>query len=152
MPSNTKTATKRRAKSPAPQTSSVSSTTSTAPVPHDLSPQELDLVQEAATVQDEAGAPAGDAPSPTMTPPQLGGATTASSAGISGQKVVALWAEQTNRNAWAYLQTDGWKKFSTLTDTGSTTLTLLGAHARATGHAPDAALDADGRIGTMYVW
>jgi hypothetical protein len=160
MPSSTRTRTSRartNKNSPgsaaAPVEADVRTATS-APAPHDLSQQELDLVQD--TLSREADTVALDGPgaAPTMTPPQLGGAATASSAGagISGQKVVALWAEQTNRNAWAYLQTAGWKKLSTLTDTGSTTMTLLAAHARATGSAPDLAVDSAGVIGTMYVW
>jgi hypothetical protein len=160
MPSSTKTRTSRARTSktsasaaPAPGKAEIC-TAAGAPAPHDLSEQEQDLVQDTVTDQVDTVALDGSGPAPTMTPPQLGGAASATSAraGLSGQKVVALWAEQSNRNAWAHLQTAGWKKLSTLTDTGSTTMTPLAAHARATGSAPDLAVDSAGVIGTMYVW
>ena len=89
-----------------------------------------------------------------MAPPGTASSVTASAAGltISGQKVKALWADQANRNSWAYLETAGWKRLSTLSDNGSTNMTLLAGHARATGHAPYANEEPAGTLAHMYVW
>lgn len=133
----------------------------TAPAPHALSDAELKLLSGDAGQGDghvDGQAAAAMGPAPTMAPPQAAGGLTSAglptSAGtpITGQKVVATYAEQSNRNAWAYLQTAGWKKLSDLTDTGSTTMTLLAAHARATGSAPYVDESPAGTIGTLYVW
>ncbi|MDN5798222.1 MAG: hypothetical protein L0H79_21085 [Intrasporangium sp.] len=128
--------------------------TADAPQPHPLSDEELRLLVGDATQVDGASAAAATGPAPTMEPPQAATSGPPASAGtpITGQKVVATYAEQTNRNAWAYLATAGWKKLSDLTDTGSTTMTLLAAHARATGTAPYVDENPAGTIGTLYVW
>ena len=123
--------------------------------PHDLSPAELDLVHGAVAGNTSGQVAAGYTGSvPTMSPPGTAGGTVAQAAGatISGQKVTSLWAEATNRNSWAHLETAGWKKLSPLTDTGSTTLTLLAAHARAAQSAPYLSENPAGTIDVMYVW
>jgi hypothetical protein len=124
-----------------------------APVPHALTEEETQLLS-AAVATGGTLVTDGVTAVPTMAPPLVDAAATVNAVGtaISGQKVVATWAEQSNRNAWAYLQTAGWKKLSPLTDTGSTTMTLLAAHARATGSAPYADENPAGTIGTLYVW
>ena len=122
------------------------------PPPHPLTDEELRLLT-GAVQQSGTGVTAVAGPAPTMAPPQ---ATTdlpaAVGTPITGQTVVATYAEQSNRNAWAYLSTAGWRKLSDLTDTGSTTMTLLAAHARATGSAPYVDENPAGTIGTLYVW
>ena len=121
------------------------------PVPHPLSKEELQFVTVTAAEAGEAASTDAAGPPPAMAPPQAGTSANAGVA-ITGKRVLATWAEQTNRNAWAYLETAGWKKLSPLTDTGSTTMTLLAAHARATGSAPFADEDPAGTIGVLYVW
>ncbi|MEP6528070.1 MAG: hypothetical protein ABJA86_13015 [Nocardioidaceae bacterium] len=120
---------------------------------HDLSPTEIDLMHAESAANPSAGVGStGSAPS--MSPPRTAGGTAAQAAGatISGQQVTNLWAEATNRNAWAHLETAGWKKLSPLSDTGSTTMTLLAAHARATQSAPYLGENPAGTIDVMYVW
>jgi hypothetical protein len=123
--------------------------------PHDLSPAELELVHAASATDSTAGTAAGATGSaPSMSPPGTAGGTAAQAAGatISGQQVTSLWADVTNRNAWAHLETAGWKKLSQLTDIGSTTMTLLAAHARAAQSAPYFSENPAGTIDVMYVW
>lgn len=129
------------------------------PQPHVLTDAELQLFMTSDTTESSVGADASaSAPAPTMTPPGIradddtAGAPSSAGVAISGQKVTALWAEQSHRNAWAHLQTAGWKKLSPMTDSGSTTMTLLAAHARATGTAPYLDEAPAGTLGTMYVW
>lgn len=117
--------------------------------PHPLTLDELALIDQATATQDRA---ASGPSAPTMTPPGTEGSTPGAGVWISGQKVTALWANTAPRNAYVHLQTAGWKKLAGLGDTGSTAMTLLGAHARATGTAPVVDEDPAGTIATMYVW
>lgn len=116
-----------------------------------LEPHPLTDVELALLLDGTAGAVDEAPPAPVEQPPSAGQASSAS-ATLSGQKITALWAEQTNRNAWANFQTAGWKKLSPLTDCGSTTMALLAAHARATGSAPVADENPAGTVAVMYVW
>jgi hypothetical protein len=121
----------------------------------DLSPTEIDLMHAESAANTSADPAVGSTGSPpSMSPPRTAGGTAAQPAGatISGQQVTSLWAEATNRNAWAHLETDGWKKLSPLTDSGSTTMTLVAAHARATQSAPYLSENPAGTIDVMYVW
>lgn len=119
-----------------------------APAPHPLTDAERELLGSGIT-----GSAAETAPAPTIAPPgQPSRATKSAGTGISGQRVACLYAEQTNRNAWAYLEKAGWKKLNPRTDSGSTVMTLLAAHARATGHAPVLDENPAGTISLMYVW
>jgi hypothetical protein len=123
--------------------------------PHDLSPREIALVRADSAAITNVGVAAGSTGSvPSMSPPGTAGGAAAQAAGatISGQQVTSLWAEATNRNSWAHLETAGWKKLSPLTDTGSTTMTLLAAHARAAQSAPYLSENPAGTIDVMYVW
>lgn len=144
------TTTKTRRPSAAKAT--VSATTQNAP--HDLTAAEVELMQQGAEAEVSQAATTTAAQAPTMAPPgtTLGALPTAAGASISGQKVTATWAEQSNRNAWAHLETAGWKRLGPLTDTGSTTMTLLAAHARATGSAPYVDENPAGTLGVMYLW
>ena len=119
--------------------------------PQELSTEQLRLLAGGDEVVTQV---AESAPSPLMAPPGTSASVSASAAGlsISGQKVKALWADQTNRNSWAYLETAGWKRLNPATDNGSTNMTLLAEHARATGHAPYANEDPAGTLANMYVW
>ncbi len=146
---NTSTATRQRGGSrPAPE---ALAQVDGAPAPHPLSQDELNLLGTAAPGTGEASAETAAGPPPTMAPPQTGMPAEAGAA-VTGKRVLATWAEQSNRNAWVYLDTVGWKKLSPLTDTGSTTMTILAAHARATGSAPYADENPAGTIGVLYVW
>lgn len=150
----TRPATQAGPTSPPPDISVSMPVADAPPQPHPLSDEELQLLIGTAGQDDGSSVAATTGPAPTMAPPQAAQAGLPDSAGtpITGQKVVATYAEQTNRNAWAYLSTAGWKKLSDLTDTGSTTMTLLAAHARATGSAPYVDENPAGTIGTLYVW
>ena len=99
------------------------------PAPRTAEPQELthEQLQLLAGGDETTTAAAEESGAPVMAPPGTASSVTASAAGltISGQKVKALWADQANRNSWAYLETAGWKRLSTLSDNGSTNMTLL---------------------------
>lgn len=119
--------------------------------PHPLTDAELALIDEAASAEQVAAVEAGP-PAPTLTPPGTAGATPTVGVWVSGQKVNALWADAAPRNAWLHLETAGWKKLAGLGDTGSTAMSLLAAHARATGSAPVLDENPAGTVSTMYVW
>ena len=128
---------------------------SAAPSPTDTMPRLLsaeDLAELFALSVAEIEVAAAPANVPDMDPPGSLSSRESTRVAISGQLITALWAEQSNRNAWVFLQSSGWKRLYPLTDTGSTALTLLSAHARATGSAPYADENPAGTINTMYVW
>ncbi|AKU14840.1 hypothetical protein [Luteipulveratus mongoliensis] len=156
MPTKTTRTRKAAPKASIPRTAAYSApTTEVAPDPHPLSDAELQLMAGDASTADAAADDA-YAPEPTMQPPgtavAAGYTAATAAAAITGQKVTALWAEQTNRNAQIHLQTAGWKKLGRQTDSGSTVLTLLAAHAQSSGIAPVAQEDPPGSIMSMYVW
>jgi hypothetical protein len=120
--------------------------------PHDLSADELRLTHEASGSAGTAAQANATAPAPTMLPPGTAGSTLGVGAWVTGQKVTALWSDQGARNAWMYLDPSGWKKLAGVGDTGSTAMTLLAAHARATGTAPTVDENPAGTASTLYVW
>lgn len=121
--------------------------------PHELTADELQLLASSGGTGTLVTA-TGAGPDPVMAPPgtTAGAAAVTVGVSISGQRVNVLWSDEGDRNAWAHFETAGWKKLSPLTDTGSTAMTLLAAHARATGHAPYATEDPAGTVSVMYVW
>ncbi|KFF59411.1 hypothetical protein JF66_11560 [Cryobacterium sp. MLB-32] len=128
---------------------------SAAPRPTDTMPRQLsaqDLADLFALSVAEIEVEAAPANVPNMDPPGSLFSRESVGVAINGQLITALWAEQSNRNAWVFLQTSGWKRLDPLTDTGSTALTLLSAHARTTGSAPYADENPAGTINSMYVW
>ncbi|KGJ79107.1 hypothetical protein GY21_06150 [Cryobacterium roopkundense] len=128
---------------------------SAAPQPTDTMPRLLsaeDLAELFALSVAEIEVAAAPANVPDMDPPGSLYSRESARVAISGQLITALWAEQSNRNAWVFLQSSGWKRLDPLTDTGSTALTLLAAHARATGSAPYADENLAGTLNTLYVW
>ncbi|MGL4338827.1 MAG: hypothetical protein ACRCSP_00170 [Rhodoglobus sp.] len=126
-----------------------------APLSTDTMPRELSAQQlaELFNLESAPGSTVSAATAaPSMAPPGAQAIGRSSAAALSGEKVTALWAEQSNRNAWAFFETAGWKRLSPSTDSGFSTLTLLAAHARACGSAPYCDEDPVGTISVMYVW
>jgi len=126
-----------------------------APRPTDTMPRQLSAEELAdlfalnvAEIEVEAARPT----EPRMSPPGSLSAREGANSALSGEPITALWADQSNRNAWVFLQTSGWKRLDPLTDTGSTVLTLLAAHARAVGSAPYADENPAGTLTAMHVW
>ncbi|MDF8265157.1 hypothetical protein [Luteipulveratus flavus] len=132
--------------------------------PHELSEEELQLISDAGSPLPSSPVADAEDDAPTLMPPSVRGTAQgaesatadpdSATAGttITGQRITALWAEQTSRKASVHLQTAGWKKLSTRTDFGSTVLTILAAHARATGIAPTLVETPAGTIDAMYAW
>ncbi|MCW2844972.1 MAG: hypothetical protein JWN22_2888 [Nocardioides sp.] len=149
---STRTSTRPRA-GRASATAADTITTPATGIPHELTSEELELLASGTGSTGSVTA-AGAAPAPVMAPPGTTAGAAAVTAGlsISGQRVNVLWSDEGNRNAWAHLETAGWKLLSPLTDSGSTVMTLLAAHARATGHPPYATEDPAGTLASMYVW
>lgn len=149
---STRTSTRPRAsRATAPAAGTV--TAPSTGTPHELTSAELELLAGGGG-STGTGTAAGTPPTPVMAPPgtTAGAAAVTVGLAISGQRVNVLWSDEGNGNAWAHLETAGWKKLSALTDSGSTVMTLLAAHARATGHAPYATEDPAGTLASMYVW
>ncbi len=70
---------------------------------------------------------------------------------IKGKKVVGMWANESERNAWAYLSDTGWKKISNANDDGFINSVSQLASAKTNNSNVNVYLDKD-EITTLYVF
>ncbi|MDE3250453.1 MAG: peptidase C1, partial [Bacteroidota bacterium] len=70
---------------------------------------------------------------------------------IRGQKVVGMWTIAEERNAWAYLSVDGWKKISNNNDDGFINSVRQLSAAKASNANVDVHVE-NGMIDTIYVF
>ncbi len=94
---------------------------------------------------------------PALTPPaEVQAEEEAADAGITawhnGKKVTAMWAEKNNRNTYASVEGQGWKRICNDNDSAFLSLTMLASHAETTGSNVNVQIDATGEIKEMYVW
>nr|WP_314545556.1 hypothetical protein [uncultured Massilia sp.] len=99
-------------------------------------------------------APAG--PPDMQAAPSLPVTTTGVAAGIaawqSGKKVDSLWTINQDGNSWFGVAGIGWKKLAHPNETAVSALTMLVAHARATGAPINYRDEADNMVHEIYVW
>ena len=70
----------------------------------------------------------------------------------NNKKVDSLWTINQDRNSWVGVNGIGWKKLSGPNETSIVALTMLVAHARATGSPINYRDEADTLIHEVYVW
>jgi hypothetical protein len=70
----------------------------------------------------------------------------------NNKKVDSLWTINQDRNSWVGISGIGWKKLSGPNETSISALTMLVAHARATGSPVNYRDEADTLIHEVYVW
>lgn len=87
---------------------------------------------------------------PTL--PSSGGAVAGVAAWQSNKSVDSLWAINQDRNSWVGIAGVGWKKLSGPSETAVVALTMLMAHARATGAPVTYRDESDNLIHEVYVW
>jgi len=68
------------------------------------------------------------------------------------KKVDALWTINQDRNSWVGIAGIGWKKLAGPNETALSALTMLAAHARATGSIINFRDESDNLIHEVYVW
>ncbi|MFT3943043.1 MAG: hypothetical protein QM705_04365 [Ancrocorticia sp.] len=95
-----------------------------------------------------------DAPVPTLVPPSeaVDESELSAKATISGKAITALYSDAFNRNFWLHVNGVGWKKVSQATDSGATSIALIGALAKAMNRAPTMNDDASGIVQDIVVW
>lgn len=95
------------------------------------------------------------APLPTMQPPGESSASAeedSAAATITGQLITALFSDAANRNVWLAINGVGWRKVSQTSDTGATSIAMIGALAKAMGRAPVMNDDASGLVQDIVLW
>jgi C1A family cysteine protease len=70
---------------------------------------------------------------------------------ITGKKVIGMWGNNENRNAWAYISDFGWKKISPNNDDGFINTAIQLTAAKAAGATVNVYLEG-GVISTVYVF
>lgn len=80
------------------------------------------------------------------------GAAAAIGAWNNSKRVTALWTINQNRNSWMHVDTVGWKRLSTASESGVVALTRLAAHARERNSVVNYRDEADGMVHEIYVW
>lgn len=107
-------------------------------------------IQQQGTGQDTASQSA-----PTLEPPVGGIAARGSAGGATAwgsQTVGGLWSIAQDKNAWVYVNNDGWVRLSPASEPGIIALTMLSASARQTGSPFNYRKEADNMIHEIYVW
>ena len=84
--------------------------------------------------------------------PISGGVAVDVGAWQSNKKVDSLWTINQDRNSWVGINGIGWKKLSGPDETSLSALTMLVAHARATGSPVNYRDESDTLIHEVYVW
>lgn len=88
----------------------------------------------------------------TPTLPISGGVAQGVGAWQNTKKVDSLWTINQDRNSWVGIAGIGWKKLAGPNETALSALTMLVAHARATGSTINYRDEADNLIHEVYVW
>ena len=93
---------------------------------------------------------------PALEPPFAQHASGASlSAGASvwaTQKVTGLWTIDQDRNAWAHINNEGWRKINPASESGLMALNMLAASARQTNGDFHFRKESDNMIYEAYAW
>ena len=90
--------------------------------------------------------------SPALPAQAAGTAVGAVTAWHNDKRFTALWTIAEDRNAWVGVSGIGWKKLSNASETATTGLAMLSAHARDRERQVNYRDEADGMIHEMYVW
>jgi hypothetical protein len=92
---------------------------------------------------------------PVLHPPGTAGAAT-TQLNLAGtwqtKQILALYNTRAARNGWAYLDSVGWRRFATTSDSAHTALGILASASRAAGSQVVARDEADGQLHEIYLW
>lgn len=88
----------------------------------------------------------------TPTLPISGGVAAGVGAWQNTKQANALWTINQDRNSWVGIVGVGWKKLAGPNETALSAMTMLVAHARATGSPINYRDEADALIHEVYVW
>jgi hypothetical protein len=104
----------------------------------------------------EAVAATAPGAAPSLVPPTESALEAATEDGIAawhnGKKIVALWSNVSNRNAYISVEGMGWKKLSNANDSCVVSMTMMAAHAEQTNANVNIRIEADGMVHEIYVW
>jgi hypothetical protein len=91
---------------------------------------------------------------PTLEPPivQSAGDQSAGASVWATQKVTGLWSINQDKNAWAYIKNEGWRKISPASESGLMALNMLAASARETQGNFQFRKESDNMIYEAYAW
>jgi hypothetical protein len=118
--------------------------------PPNLGSAARSAMQGETTRQRYAGGAAEMLSTPTL--PISGGVAASVGAWQNTKKVDSLWTINQDRNSWVGISGIGWKKLSGPDETSISALTMLFAHARATGSTVNYRDESDALIHEVYVW
>ena len=140
---------------PTMETGGMQSTAERTDAPSQQPPNLSDTARRAGqgdtTAQRYAGAVSGDMLSaPGL--PISGGVAVGVGAWQNNKKVDSLWTINQDRNSWVGINGVGWKKLAGPNETAISALTMLVAHARATGSPVNYRDESDTLIHEVYVW
>ena len=132
--------------SPSAAPTAVAPTASPDSAPQPLTPDQLHAATTTLTVEPGAA--------PALSPPgapQTATPAATATAWQSTKKVLALWTNNADRNAYAYVDGIGWKRLATNSDSVHEALLALASSGRLAGSItyPEAA---DGLIHEIYLW
>ncbi|MGH8921833.1 MAG: hypothetical protein ACRDZY_06750 [Acidimicrobiales bacterium] len=130
---------------PAPAVLSAGASPDTAPQP--LTPDQLTATSTIATVTPAAE----PLLSPPGTPQAVAAGATTAAVWQSTKTVLSLWANNSDRNGYAYVDGVGWKRLATTSDSVHEALLMLASSGRLAGSVtyPEAG---DGLIHEIYLW
>lgn len=120
-------------------------------------PPQAGAMQQGGPMTAQQGAfRAPEGPPDMQAAPSLPVSTAGVSAGIAawqtGKKVDALWTINQDGNSWFGVAGIGWRKLAHPNETAVSALTMLVAHARATGSTINYRDEADNMVHEIYVW
>ncbi len=92
---------------------------------------------------------------PVLHPPGTAGAATVQGS-LAGtwqtKQVLALYNTRAGRNGWAYLDSVGWRRLATTSDSAHMALGILASASRTAGSAVVARDEPDGQLHEIYLW
>ncbi|WP_290061112.1 hypothetical protein [Amycolatopsis solani] len=114
--------------------------------PQPLTPDQLNAATTTVTAEPSV--------EPALSPPgapQVAAAVTTAAAWQANKKVLALWTNNSDRNGYAFVDTVGWRRLATNSDSVHEALLMLATSAKLSGSVtyPEAA---DGLIHEIYLW
>jgi len=87
---------------------------------------------------------------PTLKPQSAGSGGNAGTTWLSNVYIIAVWSINQDRNSMVYVNTTGWVRLSTASDSGIVALTMLATSAKLSQKAVTCRMESDGMIHEIY--
>lgn len=71
---------------------------------------------------------------------------------LTNKKIVRLWTNSSNKNAWIGIKDVGWRKLFNANESTVVCMTMLAAHARAENRNVNVRIESDNLVHEIYVW